>query len=322
MRRLAPLALAGLLASSAPALVDLYATDFDAQGGWTFWTGHSSTAWGAPAWDVDALPADPAIIRSAPSSLNFNHDVHGLVDGTWDGTARSPVVDLGRALADPELSFWYTLYGEGGCNVWVDVSARIVHANSGAVLFEECISDEGVWGTWVEIGLPLDRTWGRVQVELHYDSWEAWNSGFAGLSIEDLRITDPSGAAVECEGEPQTGGAPGAALELSGSASISTGALTLAGSGFPSHTFASAFVGTAPARIPIAAGVRCISPAGSQRLWIAPTRAAGAPSWTLELGAAPLTHVATVGLPLYVQTIYRDGPSANFSSALVFTPAP
>ncbi|MEM9379288.1 MAG: hypothetical protein AAGB93_05000 [Planctomycetota bacterium] len=316
------LALTAALASPAFAQADLYATDFSSDEGWSFSVAHSTAMFGAPWWAVDGLPADPDIYRSAPSSLNFNHDEHGLILGSWDGTARSPVVDLGEALGDLQLSFWYKLYGEGGCNVWVVSEVRVVDASTGAVRHASCFSDLGSWGEWFEVTAPLDRSWGRVRIELRYVSSDAWNAGQLGLLIDDLHVTDLSGASVECEGQSLTDGSPGATLELAGSASIGSGALTLTGAGFPAHSFASAFVGTGPATLPIGAGVRCISPVGSQRLWIAPTRATGTPRWTLELGAAPLSQIATAGLPLYVQAIFRDGPTVNFSSTLVFTPIP
>lgn len=312
-----------VLAPTAGAQADLYATDFLDDEGWTFSIGHSPTAWGSPSWGVDALPGGHSgLYRSPPHSLNFNHNVHGLQGGSWLGTARSPVIDLGVALAEPDLAFWYVLQGEGGCNVWVDVQVGIVDAATGATLFQDCFSNQGTWNAWVEIVVPLDRSWGEVQVDLRYTSFNAWNSGLPGLLIDDLRVTDPGGASVECEAQPLVGGGPGAELTLSGSASIAAGDLELRGVGFPAHTFAFAFAGSAPESIPIGAGVRCISPIGSRRLWIAPTRAAGTPRWSLDLGAGPIVDVATVGMPLYLQTIFRDGPTVNLSSTLVFTPVP
>ncbi len=314
------LALAFLtLAGPAAAQVDLYATEFAAHDGWSFDHYHP---WGnlaySPRWDVDALP-DPgwfAPYRSAPYSLNFNHDVYGLQWGWWAGAATSPSVDLTQALGTPELRFWYAFHHEVDCQ-WDAFSVSVVDDATGNQLFNECLSATGLaHGTWTEYTLPLDRAWGTVRIVFDHNTIDDWNFNESGSFVDDLAVVDPCGATVHCDGEPLSTGAPGATLSLSGSASLAGDGLLMRGAGFPTSVFAAPFAGPAPGQIPIGIGMRCIGASSSVRLPIAPTRDNGTPRWTFDLDGAPLSQIAIAGAPLYIQTIFRDGNSVNLSSAI------
>ena len=315
---LASLTFLGLTASAA-AQVDLYATDFAANDGWAFENHHP---WGnqpqAPEWDIDALPASANLTpyRSAPYSLNFNHDQHGLEWGWWAGTASSPSIDLSRSLGTPELRFWYAFAHETDCQ-WDAFTVSVVGDAGGDVLFSECLSATSLaLGVWTEFVLPLDRAWGSVRIVFGHDTLDDWNFNDQGSFVDDLAVVDPCGASVHCEGQPLSTGAAGATLTLSGSASIAENNLRMRGAGFPTSVFAAPFAGPAPGTITIGLGIRCIAGGSSVRLPIAPTRGTGTPHWTLALGEAPLNQIAMVGAPLYIQTIFRDGNSVNLSAAM------
>lgn len=302
-----------LLAAPTQAQTVLYETDFTTDAGWTF----SQSSVSGPRWAVDALPAAQIVpYTSAPSSLNFNHDVQGLPWGLWSGSATSPEIDLGVATGTPRLQFQYAYHHEWDCQ-WDAFSVIVLDAVTAQPRYVECLSlTQHAFLVWRTFDLPLDPQWGRVRVRFYHDTIDDWNFNEQGSFVDDLRVVDGCGASLHCAGLPQTSGAPGAGLVAEGSTSIAARDLRLVGEGFPLHTFAAAFAGPDPGVIPFGAGVRCVGVGTSTRLGIAPTRDQGRPVWTLDLGAPPLVQMAVIGQPLYVQTIYRDGGSVNFSAAL------
>jgi hypothetical protein len=325
MQHLAPRHVLALLITTAPALTQsvLYSTDFSSGEGWTLVTTHNSPGPFTPRWSIDALPYQPGgawslpPYTSAPSSLNFNSNDFGLPNtGVWSGHATSPTIDLSAADGDITLQFQYGFIHEINCQ-WDAFEVEVLSAASGAVLHSTCLS--ATWyasGVWRSFELPLERAWGEIHVRFLHDSIDHWNLNEQGSFVDDLRVVAECGASLHCTGAPQSTGAPGAAISALGSTSISARDLRLVGAGFPTHTFAWAFAGPDVATIPIGIGVRCIGVGTSRRLALAPTRDQGAPQWALDLGAAPLAQLAVAGSPLYVQTIYRDGPNINLSDAL------
>jgi hypothetical protein len=295
----------------------LYSTEFDDAAGWSL----VDTSYSPPAgivWDVDALPATPMIpFVSPPHSLNFNHPQLGLpAGGIWRGHATSPAITLSGTSGPLRLRFQYAYHHEPFCQ-WDAFTVQVVDAAQPSVVrFEECLSLSPPLQHWPEFEVPLDRAWGAVRVRFVHDTIDSWNHGEQGSFVDDLRIIEECGWSVHCEGEPQVGGAAGADLRVEGSTSIAAGDLRLVGAGFPLQTFATAFGGPQPAVIPLFNGVRCVGVGTSVRLGVAPTRDQGTPLWNLDLGAWPLATIAMAGQPLYLQTIYRDGPTVNFSDAV------
>ena len=313
------LALAAVaLVTPAAAQHSLYSTDFDDSVGWTF---VNTSAWpnATVVWDVDASPGTPmAPFVSPPSSLNFNDDQQGLTaGGTWRGHAESPTIDLAGTSGALRLTFHYAFHHEVDCQ-WDAFSVQVVDATNPTIVhFEECLSRTAhALLVWREHEVALDRAWGAVRVRFLHDTIDSWNLNEQGSFVDDLRVIEDCGWSVSCEGSPQVGGAPGADLRVEGSTSISAGDLRVVGAGFPLHTFATAFGGPEPAVIPLFNGVRCVGVGTSVRLGVAPTRDQGTPLWSIDLDGPVLAPLAVIGQPLYLQTIYRDGATINFSDAL------
>lgn len=323
----APLALCALFAATAVAPAQaqsvLYETEFSSTGLWTLEVDHP---WGnqsnSPDWKVDALPAPAAFApyRSAPSSLNFNHDEFGIDWGWWAGVATSPDIDLSVSLGTPSLEFWYAFQHERLCD-WDAFTVSVRDAATGEVHYSECLSatDRG-YQEWVEFELELDRSWGTIRIEFHHDTLDDWNFQDPGSFVDDLRIIDPRGDTLHCEGQPLFDGSDPARLSMRLAGPDPFGPVLLEGSGFPANGFALAFAGPDPGMIPIGHGLRCIGGGSSVRLSLAPTRDTGTPVWTLDAGVGNFTQMAMLDVPIYVQTIFRDGPSINLSDTRVFHP--
>ncbi|QDV05112.1 hypothetical protein Poly30_06070 [Planctomycetes bacterium Poly30] len=324
------LAVTGVVFASIPGMSDLavaqstlYETDFSSADGWTFEQSHP---WGnqtfSPEWNVDALPASPAFapFHSEPTSLNFNHNELGLEWGEWAGSARSPEIDLAESLGTPRLHFWYAYDHETFCQ-WDAFSVQVLDAGTEQILFQECLSatDLGL-RNWVEYDLALDRSWGTVRIRFVHDTLDDWNFNEAGSYVDDLHFIDPRGASLHCEGQPLFNGAGPARLSMALIGQDPEGPVLLRGTGFPANGFAFAFAGPDPGVIPIGHGIRCIGVGTSVRVSLAPTRDLGTPVWSLDPNAGNFAQMAMLDVPIYVQTIFRDGPTINLSDALVFCP--
>lgn len=293
----------------------LYATNFDAGQDWTLTPG----CWGAfVGWQVRPFFSTYGVPAPSPArALGFIHPSGAWPNGHWCGEASSPAIDLSGAVR-PELGFEYFWDHEGGCE-WDAFGFEVRSEATGAVLHDECLSFTLNHGymAWAERRLALEPAWGVVRIVFTQDTIDGWNGWESGCWVDDVIVEDLGcDVTIECVGTAQASGAPGPTLGLAGPLSVAANSVRLQGAGFPLHTFAAAFVGGAPATLPFSNGVRCISPVGSSRLSVAPTRDQGRPDWALDLAGAPLSAFALVGSPFYLQTIYRDGQGVNFSDAL------
>jgi hypothetical protein len=312
-RHLLALVAVGLLDLAVPAAGQqvLYSTRFDDAAGWTFGASNPTSV------RFDSYVFRDYYSFNAPSperALGFANPS----GGAWpaiplSGWAHSPQIDI-TGTVQPTLVF--KKYWDHECCLWDFCELRIVDGMGTTQHFEYISLDPAPAG-WLEHRVPLQPSWGRIWLSLHVQQIDFGVGTEKGLWIDDLSITALScGVSTECVGAPLAGGAPGADLVVSGSTSIASADLVLKGTGFPPHTYALAFAGPDTDNAPLGQGRLCVNLATSVRLAVAPTRALGRPHWSLDLGAAPLSQVALVGRPLYVQAMFRDGASINSSAAL------
>jgi len=165
------------------------------------------------AWAVDATPATfttsagvtASSSFSSPNSLNFNdgvdYDVTGLVPS---GTATSPSIAL-AGTTSPVLRFRCTYNTQGTLTPmtwdqrWVEVSAN---GFASTVRQAQCATEANVsltaatnigiclsQGLWHEHIVPLDPSWGTVQVRFRFDAVDSILNSFAGWFVDDVQVT-------------------------------------------------------------------------------------------------------------------------------------
>jgi hypothetical protein len=169
----------------------IYATDFPDDQGWTFvnWNGFGVT------WAVDATPAtvlgSPSW-HSAPFSLNFNDGVQYGSTVSNFGTATSPPIDLSVATGPVTLGFWCNWDTEdiGACTGY-DRRILYVLNNSGQVA-QHCYYPPGCppAGTWHAHSVPLDPSWGVVQLRFFFETGDFFMNDGAGWLVDDLEVAE------------------------------------------------------------------------------------------------------------------------------------
>src|SRR5689334_22842619 len=183
-----------LLVPLAPlrAQVVRYATDFPDATGWTLDPPASA---GSPCWAVDATPASVAgapAYHSVPNSLNFN-DGHwyGLAGGVGItyGNAVSPAIDISAPAGTCTLSFWcaYDTETDTGCGY---DKKRVQASNNGfqSLLVDQCYDTPncGPVGQWHQHTLPLQPSWGTIQIRFYFHTWDGLFNDGAGWFVDDL----------------------------------------------------------------------------------------------------------------------------------------
>ena len=255
------IALCGALGLVAHAQAVLYSTDFADDQGWTF-TANSPEF----RWNVDATP--PSVIGSpswlsAPHSLNYNNGVACGTGFKTYGHATSPPIDLSVANGALSLGFWCNFDVEHNHNCFgYDRRWAYVLNGSGQVAqycFQNICEPEGQWHFH---SVPLDASWGVVQVQFYFDTVDGFENNGAGWFIDDLEVNE------EC---PSWGNycQPKANSQFCAPSIFATGTPSLSGAGQAFRIWAENVLnqkvglmlwGRAPASVPFAGGTLCVAP--------------------------------------------------------------
>ena len=311
MNRIRPITVAAALVSSmtlAVAQGTLYYEPFEP---------------GAP-WSLSNLAVIDGQLPPSVSGRVSGDTALALLDSTWHAssvifvTATSPPIDLTGSL-EPQLTFWTAFQHEGGCQ-WDANVLTITREADGSIVHTECLSstEPDTRERWAQVRRDLDPAWGVVRLTFSYDPIDGWNFNDWGYVVDDIRITDGRcGASTLCVPLPMADQSPGPTLAATGELSTTSTDMRIVGSGFVPHTFAAGFIGPETAILPIGMGTRCIAGNGtSRRLPVAPTRDNGTPIWTLDPADPVYGMLMQAGQPFFVQSMYRDGASVNFSEGL------
>jgi hypothetical protein len=192
-----------LTAAAAPAWSQGYQTSFDDMTGWLAGSGTTTSI----GWWNDATPSTVpgGPTRTGANSLNYNNGANydsGSINNT--GVAYSPYVNL-AGLTTPTLSFWCNFETQPGSenvsvmrdqrqvilipgNLYPAVSEAIGVVNSGPTL-GPC----SAMGTWHRHTVPLNPSWGALQVAFVFSSVDALQNGHAGWFIDDFAIDNGAG---------------------------------------------------------------------------------------------------------------------------------
>tara|TARA_R110002126_G_scaffold25583_15_gene87569 strand:- start:1911 stop:2978 length:1068 start_codon:yes stop_codon:yes gene_type:complete len=350
MRRHLILSLAALTLSATAGAQQLYATDFTDLTGWT------TSSFDDPnyGWAADATPSTfcAGAFRSAPASLNFNDGTNygqptGQPTGVIaSGQARSPVIDLSLADTDPELKFWVGYHIEDEGCVFDALHLTIEPVGGAAPPLEICLTELTGLCNWFQVTLPLERTWGQVQIVFSFDTLDNELNGFPGVFIDDLEVAG-SGTVLECSPANSHYQGGSVTLDFSDFNGSPGSGLHLIASNGPVGEFGFFFVGPGigPA-LPVFQGIHCLSqPTGRYNSQVATNM--GLPqlnslgqfnnagffqnnSGTSTVGSGfdvpnelpfgPTPQFIAPGETWYFQLWYRDrtpggAPSANFSDA-------
>ena len=309
---LAPCLLTGLAAAQNV----IYETTFETDAGWTLWSNSRMIV------AVDsALPPGVTTSPSPPNSLRFTDlGPAGIGGSVWAvGSASSPVIDLTGA-DSPQVTFWLFWDHESTCQ-WDELSFIVTSASNGQLLYTECLSESAAdpsFRRWSQIQRDLDPAWGEVKLWFTYDAIDGWfPNGEWGFLVDEFRVLGSRcGTSTLCVPQDRADLQPGPTLTILGDATPLANDLRLEGAGFPAHTFAVGLIGSRTGILPAGRGIRCVQTGMSVRMPVAPTRANGTPVWSLDLTDPMVAPMVQVGLPLFIQTIYRDGSSFNFSEAI------
>jgi hypothetical protein len=168
-----------------------YSTPFDAPTGWVFTPPSSGVG-----WDVDStpsgVPGGPA--RSAATSLNYNNGTDFDSGAANSGSATSPAINL-AGLGAPVLVFWCNYQtettGTAKDRRWVRVSndgfatTRLNQQLAGTASAPYLCA---AMGAWHRHAIPLQGSWGSVQVRFFFETLDAAANAGGGWFIDDLSI--------------------------------------------------------------------------------------------------------------------------------------
>lgn len=196
-----------------------FTTAFDTATGWTL-----SAPVGGVGWSVDATPvaAPGGAFRSAANSLNYNNGTDYNSGGSNSGTATSPSLNI-SGIGSAALVFWcnYDTEVVDGSNdkrrIQVSndsfVTKKIDQTFTSTAAAPYQCSATGVWHRHI---IPLDGTWGIIQVRFLFDRTGALGTAHTGWFLDDLAVrlrlnglpsNDPAGGPVSYLWE-QTAGTP------------------------------------------------------------------------------------------------------------------
>lgn len=174
--------------------VTLHSENFD--GGLNGYAPTSSSA--TVIWDADATPATivgtPSNV-SPPNSLNYN-DGTDFDDGTTvTGEVDSPAIDL-TGTTGPSLTFQCNYQTEDNLATFDQRFIEVI-SGGGPVFSEQLVEVGGgptvgpcsPMGTWHAHTVPLDPTWGVVNIRFRFDSVDGILNAFAGMFIDDVVVT-------------------------------------------------------------------------------------------------------------------------------------
>lgn len=329
-----------LVSPAAHAAQDIYATDFTTLDGWTVQAADSPCA-AAYAWAADATPAwipgsqancaaGTAPFTSPPASLNFNDgvDIGGAVGHGFGyytcGSVLSPPIDLASATSPTAtLSFWLTVDMETTCQ-WDELRLIIRPAGGGADFYNECFELDGAFACdWREFHLPLDISWGMIEIEFSFDTIDNWLNAGAGPFIDDLRVVDGTPCVSPtnyCDAIPNSTGVA-ANISNNGTPSLSANDFELQVDNCPPNQSGMFFYGEAQNSLFYGDGRLCIAPGSIGFIRIRPvvqTDAQGTVNLLID-STAPV-HSSGPGLleagsTRYFQFWHRDpfGGSAGFN---------
>jgi Collagen triple helix repeat (20 copies) len=184
----------GAHVNGADIVTPMFSEPFANATNWSF-TSTSVTV----VWAVDATPATVAVgqpsFQSAPFSLNFNDGVdYADAAGPDSGNATTVASFNLAGTTTPVLSFKENWRTEG----FVPSDNRIVQvSNDNFVTFKvnqilQANVAQPVGGGWQTTTIPLDPTWGSVQVRFRFDTLDGFGNTFTGWFIDDMTIADTS----------------------------------------------------------------------------------------------------------------------------------
>ena len=190
-----------LLACAAqPAFAQGYSTSFDDLTNWLPGSTNPPVNWandGTPS----TVPGGAA--RTGANSLNYNNGTsYDSPGGANAGPVFSPVVPL-TGLTSPTLSFWCNFQTQPNSeHVSFNRDLRQITLAPGAPypLITETLGVTGhgtrvgpcsAMGTWHRHTIPLDPTWGVIQVAFVFQTVDNLENGYGGWFIDDFAVSEP-----------------------------------------------------------------------------------------------------------------------------------
>lgn len=182
----------------------VYSANFDGgiPPGWQF-----SQSVGNVGWAFDATPSNVTggAFTSAPNSLNYNNGTD-YVTGTTpnSGWAQSPTINL-AGTTNPALGIKCNYQAEDS----IQYDKRVVQVSNNnftSTLLNEQLAVSGgstiagacaLKGTWHAHAIPLQPSWGTIQVRFSFDTVDGGYNNFAGWFIDDfVVVTGATGVAA------------------------------------------------------------------------------------------------------------------------------